>query len=411
MSVEQRVMAVPKDLLRQMMPWDPFDPEFIADPYPRYESIREAGAVQRARSGMWVAAGYREVSTAFRDRRFGHMDPPVLGRSRPVAVTPDGQPMVSFQLMNPPDHARLRGAVSNRFTAGGVERLRGRVQEIVEDLLRRAEAEQDVNFVEAFAFPLPLTVICEIIGVPEEERGLFTDYANALARGLDPEIILSDEEIARKDEAQMAFFDYFLDLAERRRRDPRDDVMTDLVRAEERGELTNADIALTGILVVIAGYETTMNFLGNGMKALLSHPDQMAYLRAHLDRIHGIVEELLRYDAPVQFTARIALEDVELGGEQIAAGEPVILMLGAANRDPDVFEDPGRLDLSRPAGRHVAFGFGIHACLGLPLAVLEGEVAFSALAGRSIELTGEPIRYKVNLILRGLSELPVRLAA
>jgi cytochrome P450 len=402
-------MTTQEAVLRQMMPWDPFDREFIADPYPTYHGIRDAGRVQRARSGMWVAAGYREVAMALRSSRFGHMDPPTLGRSRPVATTPDGDPMVSFQLMNPPDHTRLRGAISARFTPRAIERLRGRIAEIVDDLLDEAADDETVDFIGAFAFPLPLIVICELIGVPEEDRGLFYGHANKLARGLDPEVILSEEEIARKDEAQIDFFNYFLELAERRRREPHDDVVSDLVAAEQAGALTSADIAMTGILLLIAGYETTMNLMGNGTQALLNHPEQMAYLRDHPEQIHGAVEELLRYDAPVQFTARIALDDFELGGEQIREGEPAILMLGAANRDPEMFDDPDRLDLRRDAHRHVAFGFGIHACVGLPLALLEGEVAFAALALRGIELAGEP-RYKENLILRGLAELPVRLA-
>jgi unspecific monooxygenase len=397
-------------MFRQVMLWDPFDPEFLANPYPTYRRLREAAPVQRAPGGMWVATGYREVGAALRDPSFGNMDNPDL--ARPVPRTPEGEPMISFQLMNPPNHTRLRNLVSKSFNARVVEQLRPRVQRIVDDLLDAAGTGEVVDFVSAFAYPLPLTVICELIGVPEQDRGLFRKWANALARGLDPDIILTPETMARRDQARMEFFTYFLDLADRRRREPQDDLMTKLVRVEDDGDvLTATELAMTCILLLVAGHETTVNLMGNGTVSLSRNPDQMEYLRTHPEGIGAAVEELLRYDAPVQFTARTALREAKLGDQPIAAGEPIVLVLGAANRDPAVFPDPDRLDLSRPPVRHLAFGLGIHFCLGLPLARLEGEIAFTALARRGVQLATERLTYKENLTLRGLAELPVRIGA
>jgi cytochrome P450 len=398
-----------RDMLRRMTPWDPFDPEFLADPYATYARIRDNGRVQRMPGGMWGATGYREVATALRDPKFGHSDPPNLGG--PVPMTPDGEKMFSFQLMNPPDHTRLRSLVSKAFTARVIEELREPIDRIITDLLDAAAGTDPTDFVSAFAYPLPLTVICELIGVPTEDRALFRRWSNALARGLDPDIILSPETIARRNQARAEFFTYFRRLAEERRTDPRDDLMTKLVHVEEEGDrLTATELAMTCILVLIAGHETTVNLMANGLLALLRNPDQLDWLRAHPEAVGGAVEELLRYDSPVQFTARITLRDTELGGQEIKAGDPIVMVLGAANRDPDFFADPDRLDLSRPVTRHLAFGLGVHFCLGLPLARLEGELAFTQLANRQLELATERPVYKENLTLRGLAELPVRIS-
>ncbi|MEV4292325.1 cytochrome P450 [Nonomuraea bangladeshensis] len=312
--------------------------------------------------------------------------------------------------MDPPDHTRLRGLVSRAFTPRMVERLRPRVEAVTAGLIAALPEEGDL--VSGFAYPLPVRVICEMLGVPPEDHERFQGWSETAARSLDP--MLTAELISESGRSGREFRDYFRDLLELRRRQPGDDLLSALTRVEE---LTEGELLATCVLLLVAGHETTVNLIANGVLALVRH-GLLAYAA---ERPRQVVEEVLRYDPPVQLTGRVALRDAELGGTPVPAGTAVVALIGAANRDPAVFPDPdhfdpGRFDATRSdgarePGRHLAFGLGIHFCLGATLARMEGEIALSALAAAAprMELLDPAPPYKPNLVLRGLARLPVRL--
>ncbi|MFI6992104.1 cytochrome P450 [Nonomuraea wenchangensis] len=322
--------------------------------------------------------------------------------------------------MDPPDHTRLRGLVSRAFTPRMVERLRPRVEAVTAGLIAALPEEGDL--VSGFAYPLPVMVICEMLGVPPEDHERFQGWSETAARSLDP--MLTAELISESGRSGREFRDYFRDLLELRRRQPGDDLLSALTRVEE---LTEGELLATCVLLLVAGHETTVNLIANGVLALVRH----GLLRQAAERPRQVVEEVLRYDPPVQLTGRVALRDAELGGTPVPAGTAVVALIGAANRDPAVFPDPDRfdpgrfdpdrtdpdrtdprrLDGAREPGRHLAFGLGIHFCLGATLARMEGEIALSALAAAAprMELLDPAPAYRPNLVLRGLAKLPVRL--
>ncbi|MEU4508486.1 cytochrome P450 [Nonomuraea wenchangensis] len=342
--------------------------------------------------------------------------------------------------MDPPDHTRLRGLVSRAFTPRMVERLRPRVEAVTAGLIAALPEEGDL--VSGFAYPLPVRVICEMLGVPPEDHERFQGWSETAARSLDP--MLTAELISESGRSGREFRDYFRDLLELRRRRPGDDLLSALTRVEE---LTEGELLATCVLLLVAGHETTVNLIANGVLALVRH----GLLGQAAERPRQVVEEVLRYDPPVQLTGRVALRDAELGGTPVPAGTAVVALIGAANRDPAVFPDPdrfdpgrtdptrsglgrsdpgrsdatrsgpgrtdpartdpARLDGAREPGRHLAFGLGIHFCLGATLARMEGEIALSALAAAAprMELLDPAPPYKPNLVLRGLAKLPVRL--
>jgi unspecific monooxygenase len=386
--------------------FDPFDPAFHADPYAQYGRLRAAGPLLRTPAGLWVTASHALCGQVLRDPLFGHQPGGDGGIFRTEGPTGGRR---SFLALDPPDHTRLRRLVSKAFTARLVERLRPRISELVDALLARTSG--DTNLISALAWPLPVAMISELLGVPPEDKSRFKAWSDALARGLDPDFMLPPAEIARRDKARDEFVDYFRALAAHRRdrtNDGAPDLLSALVAVSDQGDmLTEAELLATCILLLVAGHETTVNLIGNGTLALLRHPDQLAWFRAHPEAAAAAIEELLRYDPPVQLTARSALGDVDLAGHEIKSGQSVLLLLGAANRDPEVFPEPDRLDLTRKPERHLAFGLGIHYCLGAPLARLEGQIALTKLFQRDVSLAGD-VSYRDNLILRGLAGLPVR---
>jgi cytochrome P450 len=408
------VKVRPSAGIGSLMPFDPLDPAFAANPYPHFHRLRETGRLHRTSAGIWYATGYEEVSTVLRDPRFGHGDGKVeeeflgwLGTASDQA----GEEVRSFFAHDPPEHTRLRGLVSKAFTPRRVKELRPRIEEIVDDLLDDALDGEQMDVMAELAYPLCAIIICELLGMPPEDRERFQSWHDALARALDPDFLQTTEELQQRTRALVDFREYFLDLAARRRADPGDDLLSALLEVEEHGDtLTVNDLLANITLLVTAGATPAVNFIGNGILSLLRNPDQLDYARQHLDR-DEVFEELLRYEPSVQITFRIALEDVELDGKRIGANELVIPVIGAANRDPDVFPDPDRLDLTRPTGRHIAFGLGTHFCIGAALGWMEGRVALTRLLQRApfLALTGEPLTYKRNVLLRGLEALPVRL--
>jgi cytochrome P450 len=379
--------------------FDPFAPAFHADPYAHYRELRAGGPLQRTPGGLWLSPSFEVCARIFRDPRFGH------GEDRIGATQRQPRGVRSFLILDPPEHTRLRRLVSRAFTARLIERLRPRVAAIVDGLL--AGVHGDVDLISALAHPLPVIVISEMLGVPAEDQDRFKGWSDLLARGLDPDFVVPPDDLGRRDKARAEFGEYFRDLAARRRSAPGEDLLSGLVAIEE---LSEDDLVATCILLLVAGHETTVNLIANGTLALLRSPDQLAWFREHPSSAPSVVEELLRYDPPVQLSARVALEDAEVAGQRIRAGEIVMLLLGAANRDPEVFADPERLDVSRfvtETPRHLAFGQGIHFCLGAPLARMEGQIALTELVRRELSLAPGPLRYKDNLILRGLESLPV----
>jgi cytochrome P450 len=315
--------------------------------------------------------------------------------------------------MDPPDHTRLRGLVNKAFTPRVVEALRPRVHGVVDGLLDAAEERGEADIIEDVAFPTPVAMICEMLGVPAEDVDRFRAWSAVAARSLDPDFVLPPEEVARREQSFMEFREYFADLIAARRKDLKDDLLSRLIVAEDEGDkLTEAELLSTGILLLIAGHETTVNLIGNGTLALLRYPDQAQRLRDDPSLLKTAVEELLRYDAPVQLTGRTALADIELPSMTLPKGKTAITLLGAANRDPEAFENPESVDIGREDNRHLAFGLGVHFCLGAPLARIEGQVAIGELFRRfpKIRLLEDPPPYKPNFTLRGLASLRVSVA-
>jgi pimeloyl-[acyl-carrier protein] synthase len=389
--------------------FNPMEPEFIADPYPMYHRLRTEDPVHHSALGFWVLTRYEDVVTALRDPRLAKE------AIAPFVAARFGAPLPAMGLSmldrDPPDHTRLRGLVSKAFTPRVVEGLRPRIQEIVDGLLAGVAARGSMDLIEEFAYPIPVAVICEMLGVPIEDHERFKGWSIDIARGLDLIWLGPDSDVGRRSvAARQALAEYFRGLIAQRRAAPRNDLLSGLIAAEEAGDkLNEMELLATCILLLIAGHETTVNLIGNGMLALLRHRDQLERLQRDPGLIASAVEELLRFDGPVQRTARIPSEDVTIGGHTIAKGEMVMPFIGAADRDPAQFPDPDRLDIGRSDNRHIAFGWGIHFCLGAPLARIEGQIAINTLLRRlpKVSLATDEPEYRSSLTLRGLKALPV----
>ncbi len=389
--------------------FNPMDPEFLADPYPMYHRLRAEDPVHHSALGFWVLTRYEDGVAALRDPRLAKEALAAFVAARfGQAVPAMGLSMLD---RDPPDHTRLRGLVSKAFTPRVVEGLRPRVQQIVDGLLDAVEAEGSMDLIEEFAYPIPVNVICEMLGVPVEDHERFKGWSLDIARGLDLIWLGPDSEVGRRSvAARHGLAEYFRGLIAQRRAAPRADMLSELIAAEEAGDrLSENELLATCILLLIAGHETTVNLIGNGTLALLRHPGQLRRLREDPGLIGTAVEELLRYDGPVQRTARIPSEDVTFGSCTIAKGEMVMPFIGAADRDPAQFPEPDRLDIGRSDNRHIAFGWGIHFCLGAPLARLEGQIAINTLLRRfpRLALATDKPEFRQSLTLRGLASLPV----
>ncbi len=392
--------------------FDLADPAVRADPFPTFRWLREHEPAHRNRTGLWLFTRHADVMAVLRDAARFSSDPShrnaddATGREQRRAM--EGTKGQTMLFLDPPDHTRLRALVSRAFTPKVVERLRPRIVTLVDALLARAADAGSMDLIADFAYPLPVAVICEMLGIPEADRAEFHRWSGDATRLLDP---ITDPEVLERGLVAGAWFvQYFAAFFERRRREPADDLVSELLAVEEAGDrLSLGELTSTCVLLLLAGHETTANLIGNGTLALLRHPDQLTRLRDDpaLDRV--AVEELLRYDSPVQYDGRTALEDVELAGVTVRAGEAAIVSLGAANRDPAVFDEPDRLDLERADLHHLAFGAGIHYCLGAALARLEGQLAIPRLVRRFPNLSvtvDEPV-WREHVVLRGLTTLPV----
>ena len=395
--------------------FNPWTPEFIADPYPFYRRLREADPLHLTPLGFRVASRHADVSAILRDKRFGKDFVGRLTRRSGLAILnePVYRSMSHWMLqLDPPDHGRLRDLVVRAFTARRVDDMRPRIQQIVDDIIDRIEPQGHADLIADFAFQLPVAVICDMLGIPEEHRQVFLTGSRTGARLLDL-TPLSRAEIDEQNTSNLAMAEYFRALFERRRREPGDDLTTHLVRAEENGStLTNEELTANVILLFGAGHETTVNLIGNGLLALYRNPDQLELLKSDLSLMANAIEELLRYDSSVQVTSRTALEYIEeIGGISLDKSQTIVCLLGSANRDPEVYPHPDRLDVTRRDIRPLSFGGGIHYCLGAQLARIEAEIAIATLLSRLPNLRLNDIEHpdwRQTFVLRGLNKLPAR---
>lgn len=394
--------------------FNPLAPDFIRDPYPHYDRLRTMDPIHVTPFGQFVASRHADVSLVMRDKRFGKdfVERSKRRYSDKIMDEPVFRSMSHWMLQaDPPDHTRLRGLVVKAFTARRVEDMRPRIQEIVDQAIDAVIERGHMDLIEDFAFRLPVTIICEMLGIPEDHREVFYKSSRDGGRLLDP-VPLTSEEIKKGNEGNLMAQMYFQQLFELRRKNPADDLTTQLVQAEEDGnKLTNEELTANIILLFGAGHETTVNLIGNGLLALHRNPDQLALLKARPELMEGAIEEFLRYDSSVQMTGRVALEEIEdLGGKRIPKGETVLCLLGSANRDPAVYPDrPDRLDVTRANVKPLSFGGGIHFCLGAQLARIEAEIAIATLLRRLPDLRIDDVEnpeWRPTFVLRGLKRLP-----
>ncbi len=386
-------------------------PATKADPYPVYAQVRQRGLV-RSPLGVYAAADHATVASILRDRRFSS-SPVHQPGYKPPSYPPDdpraGLPAADLLTMDPPDHTRLRRLVSGAFTPRVVAGLEPWIRDVTDRLLTATDGSAGFDLIDALAFPLPIAVICHLLGVPRQDQARFRAWGHDVAATLDPQTAAAAQAQTRA--AELALTRYLQDLVRERRADPDDSILSRLIAAEEEGDrLTSGEVVSTALLLLIAGFETTGNLIGNGMVALLGDPDSRDRLRQDPALVPAAIDEMLRYDSPVQLTSRTATEDVEVRGAMIPAGRAVLVFTGGANRDPALFEQPEEFRIDRPdPGRHLSFSLGIHHCLGASLARLEARIAVEELLRRfpTLEPAGSPTRRSL-LVLRGFESVPVR---
>ncbi len=388
-----------------------------ADPYPLYQRLRHAAPVHRSMVGAWVVSSFEACQAVLRDPRLGK---DFTTQAQRYGLSEDDlASLLDFRrqrrtmlFADPPDHTRLRGIVGSAFTTRTVEQLRPHVERLTDDRLDRLASGESRDFMAAVALPLPVTVIGELLGVPPADRPPFQQLVRRAAVAL--ELTMDAAQLADAQAATIEMEAYFADLLAERRARPTDDLLSALLAAEDAGEsLSEMEIISTAILLFGAGFETTTNLLGNGVLALLRHPDQLDRLRHDRTLLRPAVEEILRYDSPVQMNGRIASTEIELGGRTIEAGAAVLTVIGSANRDERRYAEPDRFDLTRNDGASLSFGSGIHYCIGAALARLEGQVVLDRLLDRfdHIDLAVDQPRWRQSLTLRGLAELPIEVTA
>ncbi|WP_040791788.1 cytochrome P450 [Nocardia paucivorans] len=383
--------------------------EGVADPYPLIERLRGEGGIHRM-TPTWVTLDHALCREILRDNRFGVGMPATfrvperlrrLGRRFPIPPNPVDPP--SMLMIDPPEHTRLRKPVASAFTPRAIGRLRDRVVTVTDELLAALPEDGRADLVADFAAQVPIAIISEMLGLPDRDRQMFLNWGDDISPLLDFGIPWHTHQRAMRSSEQVN--GYLLDHIERLRVEPGDDILSRLVTA---GNLTTEELLASATLLMGAGFETTVNLIGKGIVALLNHPDQLERLRAEPERWPNAVEEILRFDPPVQATGRIALTDVEVAGVRLRKGSTIVLSLAGANRDPAVFRDPDRFDIGRENAKdHLAFGSGIHVCLGASLARMEGLHALRALFERFPELRlVEPPRRRRSYILHGYQHMP-----
>jgi cytochrome P450 len=383
--------------------------EFLANPYPTYRQLREANAPfwlahGGPTGGMWLVTRYADVATLLKE---AYTTKDATRFTPPEQVTPFDHNLLA---KDPPDHTRLRALANQAFTPNRVKDLEPRIRQIVDDLIAQIQSEGGMEFMADFALPLPVTVIAELLGVPPEDQETFHAWSNQMVTGFDA-VRRSEATVKQSEGATLALGHYFADLVHRRRQQPRDDLISALTLARDaQDRLTEDELLAMCMLLLIAGHETTVNLLGNGLLALLQHPDQLALIKSRPDLLPLAVEEMLRFESPVQrATFRVTTKSFEIGHTTIEQGQQVSAVIGAANRDPDQFPQPDTFDMMRQPNRHLAFGLGMHFCLGAPLARTEARIGFARLLAQlpNLQLVSQTPDWSTNTFFRGLRRLPV----
>lgn len=410
--------------------FNPFEPGYHDNPYAQYELLREREPVHHTAIGPWLFTRYDDAERLLRDPNLSVAFENAQAEELPQAFDEDGDqaplsysyPQIVQQLglrdrvlvlhsLDPPDHTRLSRLISKVFAPGALEDLRPRTQAIVDRMLDQATDDGGMDVIRDLAFPLPVQVISEMLGIPDTDRAQLSDWSHMLAATLDP--ILPPEQIRAAYEATQLIVEYMEGVIAEKRKNPGDDLLTALIEVRHDGEsLTHDEILDNAIFLYAAGHETTVNLIGNGLRALLNHPDQLARLRDEPALLANTVEECLRYDSPVQFTRRITTSEMEVAGHTVESGSIVLVCLGAANRDPDFWgPTAGAFDIGRKGARkHLSFGHGVHRCIGAALGRVEAQVALGSLVQRfpDLAIAEEPVRNN-RIVLRGLERFPVTL--
>jgi cytochrome P450 len=397
-----------------------FLPEHRADPYEPAARLRAAGPVHQTPLGLFLVTRYADCASVLQGAAWSHADEAAQLHPSVAADDAAAELPTSFLWMDPPDHTRLRVLVSKAFVPQIVSRLRPRIEELAGLLVDAALDAGEFDLIDLIAYPLPLTIVCELVGVPAQAHRSVQKWSQDLARGFDPDPLMTPQAHAARSVAAREFMSCFRALIDERRARPAADLLSALAAVEDRGDvLTETELLATCVTTVVAGHETTVNLVGSGLLALMRNPGQWELLRQRPELIPAAVDELLRYEPPVQMTTRSAKAETVLAGRTFKPGEGVVVLINSGNRDERVFANPERLDVTRyhdrvsPPPRHLAFSLGIHYCLGAPLAKLEMEVLLGVLTRRVA--TMEPLTdtppYKPNLIVRGLAALPARFRA
>ncbi|MFM7406466.1 MAG: cytochrome P450 [Cuspidothrix sp.] len=393
--------------------FNPFQPEFYADPYGMYDRLRTEDPVHVSSLGVFMISRYADVVPALRDPRLSSAQSQISHYSQQKETLSPVAALSSKCLFfrDPPDHTRLRRLTSKAFNPRVIEAMRAKIGEFVNDLLDQVDESTSMDIITDFAAPLPIRTISELLGIPEADRNQLKQWSHWLAHIFDP--MKSANVSTEVNQAILDFRDYLITLIDQRRHDPQHDLISALIQArDEQDQLTEDELLVTCMLLFASGEETTVNLIGNGVLSLLRHPDQLAILQNDPSLIPSAVEEILRYESPLQICGRTAKENLEIGGKIIRKGVPVFLLVGSANRDPSHFAHAERLDITRPENRHLAFGDGIHSCLGSGLARLQGHIAINALIQRfpALKLATDTPQWRGNIFLRGLESLPVTLS-
>jgi hypothetical protein len=389
----------------------------LSDPYPTFDQLRAAAPIfWSEKSKYWLVTSYEIGNEIVRDLRFekrlerwNQINPIMKMLPGPAHLIKSRANWMINQ--NPPEHTHLRGLVNKAFSPKMVQQMHGSIQTVAERLIDNAVAKGGMEFISEFAFLVPITVICEMLGIPSADHEKFRQWSNAMTQTLEPGSITNPSVLHVSNHAGDELHDYLEPLVQERRKNPKADLITALVEAEIEGQkLEESEVIGNIMLLLVAGHETTVNLIGNGMFALCKHPDQLKLLKEHPEYIDGAVEEFLRYDSPVQTVRRLAHEDMEFHGQKLHKGDMVIVFLGACNRDPQFFAEPNTLDITRKENKHLSFSQGIHHCLGASLARLEGSIAISTVLKKVPDIRlaeGQKLEHKHPFNLRGLKEMHV----
>ncbi|MEX1021868.1 MAG: cytochrome P450 [Dehalococcoidia bacterium] len=395
-----------KERLQSGVTFNPLSLQWYEDPVPLYRRLREKDPVHYSELIRgWVFSRHEDIDAILRDHERFSNDPTAR-----ISRNGGGEPVegvASMLNLDPPDHTRMRALVSRAFTPRAIEGWRPRIEAVIDDIFADIGDETRFDLMDRVAVPLPIVVIAEILGIPAVDRERFKVWSDHIARPLEPTV--TPDELAQARVSGDELTAYFEAIIEERRAQPQNDLITALVQVEESGDtLSRDEIVATLVLLLVAGNETTTNLIGNGTLALLRHPDQLAWLRAHPEQVDVATEEMLRFDSPVQTNGRTALVDMEIGGRRIRKGQSIILLQGSANHDPAKWHEADALDLARGDKGHMSFGRGIHFCLGAPLARLEAQLLFPRMLERwpAMRLASKP-RFKDHIVLRGMESMEV----